>query len=333
MADAEYFETLRTLFLFYSAAQSRGAIPGSQAGIGDLFSSAQDSHFWDAAAFWEWNLRMQVAANLSAGVPDLNAPYFALYRNNLEAIHRWTRAKMGGREGICVPETMRFNGVGVEYESPGLRPFPLITHSCDLAWPASGQCADALHRSGGRVVGMGNVPENRGCAVPPHQLSLDGRGRAVPAGLPKAGRRRFASHIAVQRARDTSRCAGSNHRSRRHPRPLSRNHRRRASALTRPRPRSEVNGGLGENARVAADSRAIHGTDRPWHRRPLANRPRAGNPAATGRHRRRSASRTSSHRAWHAIRRRSTPPQQRRHWPPIASRKSSRRATTQQPRC
>jgi hypothetical protein len=148
---AEYFETLRTLFLFYSAAQSRGAIPGSQAGIGDLFSSAEDSHFWDAAAFWEWNLRMQVAANLGAGVPDLNEPYFALYRNNLEAIRRWTRARMGGRDGICVPETMRFNGVGVEYESPGLRPFPLITHSCDQQWPP---VANARTLSTGAEVGL-----------------------------------------------------------------------------------------------------------------------------------------------------------------------------------
>jgi alpha-L-fucosidase 2 len=148
---AEYFETLRMLFLFYSAAQSRGAMPGSQAGIGDLFSSAQDIHFWDAAAFWEWNLRMQVAANLGAGVPELNEPYFALYRNNLEAIRRWTRARMGRRDGICVPETMRFNGVGVEYESPGLRPFPLITHSCDQEWPP---VANARTLSTGAEVGL-----------------------------------------------------------------------------------------------------------------------------------------------------------------------------------
>lgn len=148
---AEYFETLRTLFLFYSAAQSRGAIPGSQAGIGDLFSSARDIHFWDAAAFWEWNLRMQVAANLGAGVPELNQPYFALYRNNLEAIRRWTRARMGGRDGICVPETLRFNGVGVEYESAALRPFPLITHSCDQEWPP---VANARTLSTGAEVGL-----------------------------------------------------------------------------------------------------------------------------------------------------------------------------------
>ncbi|HEY2400264.1 MAG TPA: hypothetical protein VGI23_07905, partial [Steroidobacteraceae bacterium] len=148
---AEYLETLRTLFLFYSAAQNGGTLPGSQAGIGDLFSSAQDIHFWDAASFWEWNLRMQVAANLGAGVPELNEPYFALYRNNLEAIRRWTRARMGGRDGICVPETMRFNGVGVEYESAGLRPFPLITHSCDLGWTP---VANARTLSTGAEVGL-----------------------------------------------------------------------------------------------------------------------------------------------------------------------------------
>ncbi|MEA3179111.1 MAG: alpha-L-fucosidase 2, partial [Gammaproteobacteria bacterium] len=148
---ADYFETLRTLYLFYSAAQNRGVLPGSQAGIADLFASARDTHLWDPAAFWEWNLRMQVAANLSAGLPELNEPYFALYRNNLDAIHRWTLAKMGGRGGICVPETMRFNGVGVEYESVGLRPFPIITHSCDLGWSA---VANARTLSTGAEVGL-----------------------------------------------------------------------------------------------------------------------------------------------------------------------------------
>lgn len=148
---ADYFETLRTLFLFYSAAQNRGALPGSQAGIADLFSSVHDIHAWDPASFWEWNLRMQVAANLSAGVPELNVPFFALYRNNLEAIHSWTRAKMGGRSGICVPETMRFNGVGVEYGAVVVRPFPVVTHACDQAWPA---VANAHTYSTGAEVGL-----------------------------------------------------------------------------------------------------------------------------------------------------------------------------------
>ncbi len=59
---------------------------------------------------------MQVAANIDAGVSELNAPYFRLYRENLANIKDWTRTHMAGRPGICVPETMRFNGPGVEFE-------------------------------------------------------------------------------------------------------------------------------------------------------------------------------------------------------------------------
>jgi alpha-L-fucosidase 2 len=59
---------------------------------------------------------MQVAANLSAGLPEFNLPYFRLYRENLSAIEQWTHERMNGRSGACVPETMRFNGNGVEYE-------------------------------------------------------------------------------------------------------------------------------------------------------------------------------------------------------------------------
>ena len=114
---AEYFENLRAINLFLSAAESSDTFPGSQAGVADLFSSARDFHQWDPSAYWHWNLRMYVAANLGAGVSDLNAPYFRLYRNNLANIERWTRERMENRPGICIPETMRFNGVGFEYET------------------------------------------------------------------------------------------------------------------------------------------------------------------------------------------------------------------------
>jgi hypothetical protein len=135
--EASYFATLRTLFLYASAAESGGDMPGSQAGVADLFSAVGDVHQWDPAAFWAWNLRMQVAANLSAGLPELNEPFFALYRNHLDTIRRWTIAKMAGRDGICIPETMRFNGVGIEFGSVGLRPFPVVTHSCDATWSST----------------------------------------------------------------------------------------------------------------------------------------------------------------------------------------------------
>lgn len=114
---AEYFENLRTIDLFTAAAESRDRFPGSQAGIGDLFSSIRDNHQWGPSAYWHWNLRMQVSANLGAGVAELNAPYFRLYLDNLDNMQQWTRKHMGGRPGICVPETMRFNGQGYENET------------------------------------------------------------------------------------------------------------------------------------------------------------------------------------------------------------------------
>jgi alpha-L-fucosidase 2 len=133
--SGEYMENLRNLYLYSAAAESGSRFPGSQAGIADLFSAVRDVHHWDPAAFWHWNLRMQVAANLDAGLPELNAPYFRLYRENLTSIKDWTTKHMAGRPGICVPETMRFNGPGIEYE-PDWNPAkpPVIGLNCDAAF-------------------------------------------------------------------------------------------------------------------------------------------------------------------------------------------------------
>jgi alpha-L-fucosidase 2 len=128
----EYLENLRTLYLYAAAAERGSKYPGSQAGIGDMFSAVQDLHHWDPAAYWHWNLRMQVAANIAAGLPQLNQPYFRLYRDNLSSIEDWTKHHMNGREGICVPETMRFNGPGIEYEPQwdSTKP-PTLGFNCD----------------------------------------------------------------------------------------------------------------------------------------------------------------------------------------------------------
>ena len=48
-------------------------------------------------------------ANRGAGNTDANLPRFRLYRDNLENIRKWTQERMGGRAGICVPETMRWS--------------------------------------------------------------------------------------------------------------------------------------------------------------------------------------------------------------------------------
>jgi alpha-L-fucosidase 2 len=127
--SGEYMENLRALCLYSAASESGGEFPGSQAGVADLLGSAL-MHNWDPAAYWHWNLRMQVAANLSAGVPELNAPYFTLYKGSLSGIESWTKEHMKGLPGICIPETMRFNGPGIEYETWNPKE-PVIGMNCD----------------------------------------------------------------------------------------------------------------------------------------------------------------------------------------------------------
>ncbi|HEY2510266.1 MAG TPA: hypothetical protein VGI39_05400 [Polyangiaceae bacterium] len=113
--SAEYVEALRTLYLFYAAAERGDAFPGSQAGLAGLFAYLQDAQPWLPAAYWVWNLRMQVFANMGSGAFDLNTPVFDLYDSNVAAMEVWTQSKMGKDAGICLPETMRFNGNGYWY--------------------------------------------------------------------------------------------------------------------------------------------------------------------------------------------------------------------------
>jgi hypothetical protein len=118
--SANYMEALRTIYLFLSAAESgAGSYPGSQAGLADLFNYLQDSQPWFPAGYWFWNMRMQVAANMTSGAFATNAPVFGLYQSNVANVQAWTMSKMGGRSGICVPETMRFNGNGYWYDGEG----------------------------------------------------------------------------------------------------------------------------------------------------------------------------------------------------------------------
>jgi hypothetical protein len=110
---AQYMENLRTLYLYDEAASMHsGDYPGSQAGVADMFAYDQDQQDWYPAGYWLWNLRGQIAANLSSGNFNLNLPIFSMYLNDLTNIESWTSAQMGGLTGACVPETMRFNGNG-----------------------------------------------------------------------------------------------------------------------------------------------------------------------------------------------------------------------------
>lgn len=111
---AQYLENVRTVSL-YAAAAERGTVrPGSQAGVADLFDYAQDTHSWDPASYWGWNLRMLVTADLGAGAFADNDAYFAMYRDDLPTTASWTSSQFNGLSGACTPETMRFNGVGIQ---------------------------------------------------------------------------------------------------------------------------------------------------------------------------------------------------------------------------
>lgn len=124
---AQYFENLRMINLYADAAERGSGWPGSQAGVADLFDSTQDTHTWDPADFWGWNLRMLVTSSLGAGEFADNDGYFSLYRNALPEIENWTSSQFGGLPGGCVPETMRFNGIGIQTHNDGagfgVRPF------------------------------------------------------------------------------------------------------------------------------------------------------------------------------------------------------------------
>ncbi|WP_051950901.1 Ig-like domain-containing protein [Actinacidiphila yeochonensis] len=116
--SADYVENLRTLYLYEEAASMKAGIyPGSQAGEADMFSWDKDTQTWTPSAYWLWNLRAEIAANMSSGNYQLNTPIFDMYAKDLPDTKAWTKQQMGGLPGICLPETMRFNGNGI---SPGV---------------------------------------------------------------------------------------------------------------------------------------------------------------------------------------------------------------------
>ena len=110
--SGEYLENLRALYLYDEEASMGGKYGGSQAGVADMFNYDQDHQDWFPAGFWLWNLRAEIATNMSTGNYGANVPIFNMYLNDIPAIQTWTKAQMGGKAGICVPETMRFNGNG-----------------------------------------------------------------------------------------------------------------------------------------------------------------------------------------------------------------------------
>ena len=145
--SAQYMENLRTLYLYDEAGlDAHRGLPGSQAGVADMFAYDQDQQDWYPAGYWLWNLRGQIAANMSSGNFNNNVPIFDMYLNDLSNIEAWTSAQMGGKSGACVPETMRFNGNG-DYNGSG----PSSGASCATA---SSPTYNALNIASGAEISM-----------------------------------------------------------------------------------------------------------------------------------------------------------------------------------
>jgi hypothetical protein len=111
--EGEYLENLRALSLYTTAATERADLPATHGGVANRLSAFKDFQPWFASHYWHFNMRQQVAQNLGANLADFNAPYFNLYTSTHAFRETETARWMPGMEGICVPETMRFNGTGL----------------------------------------------------------------------------------------------------------------------------------------------------------------------------------------------------------------------------
>ncbi|RNL77624.1 hypothetical protein EFL95_16585 [Nocardioides marmorisolisilvae] len=111
--EGEYLENLRTLSLYTTAATERGALPATHGGVANMLSAFKDEVMWFASHYWHFNMRQQVSQNFGANMADFNAPYFNLYTSNHAFRKAETARWMPGMAGVCIPETMRFNGTGL----------------------------------------------------------------------------------------------------------------------------------------------------------------------------------------------------------------------------
>ena len=198
-----------------------GDYPGSQAGVADMFAYDEDQQDWYPAGYWLWNLRGQIAANLSSGNFSLNLPIFSMYLNDLPAIESWTSAQMGGLAGACVPETMRFNGNG--YYNGGTNS---QNASCATASSPSYNAEDIT--SGAEIaLWIWQQYEDTGSlSFLQTVLPAHGADRRVPARLPEGRLGRLPARRR-QRARDPVGGAGPDHRPGRRPGPVPRRRQRR----------------------------------------------------------------------------------------------------------
>lgn len=120
---ADYLENVRAVSLYTTAASSSpdAPVPASNSGIATLFRFNQDHTDW-GPYWWHWNLRHQLQENWAAGMADLNAPFFNMYRSHLEQWMAYTQQHMS-TDGACIPELFSSDG------TPGAG---VVAGDCDL---------------------------------------------------------------------------------------------------------------------------------------------------------------------------------------------------------
>ena len=109
---AQYFEHLRMVDLYAEASGNGDVYPADSSGVATLFRSQLDANPYGTGAWWHWNNRMQIEANTGAGAFGQNNAYFNLYTANLANLRTYNAKVNPGLSGICIPETMVYNGTG-----------------------------------------------------------------------------------------------------------------------------------------------------------------------------------------------------------------------------
>jgi hypothetical protein len=109
----DYVENLRTIFLYLSAAQSRDTLPRLPGGRRrPVHVLSRIAGTGSRPATGSGTCACSLAANLSAGLPGLNDPVFPALPEQRQQHRDLDHAALPGHQGLCVPETMRFNGNG-----------------------------------------------------------------------------------------------------------------------------------------------------------------------------------------------------------------------------
>ena len=109
----DYIENLRTLYLYSRCRAEQGrAYPARRPASPTCSPSRRTGATGSRPATGSGTCACRSRRTCPPAYRAQRPGVPALYRDNLGAITTWTQQHMPGRQGICVPETMRFNGNG-----------------------------------------------------------------------------------------------------------------------------------------------------------------------------------------------------------------------------